>query len=658
MHYTSIHIQNYKSFLNTGEIKLSKGINLIIGQNNVGKTAFLELLSGSIDLKPHLNKEQKPRATSKIGYSSYGAELEINISSQALEVLIEDKSFDNTFVFHNILIGYPNLRYITAKEYAAEWQYLLADSDYGINYDGDELLLVIDDENRMSSQVDFEDLINYLESIITDNIVIHYSIPNKISYIRDIYDEENITSARSGNIKSVCLKKGQEIKFREISSDYEISEIAIKEFFENRIYKFDIHRTVASVRVGTSTNKLEPNCSNLSSVLDSLQANPYKFAEYKELVKEVFPMIRNITIDNKSNSVIRIWLPQSEERPDLTVSLDDCGTGVGQVLAMLYVIVSSEVPKVIIIDEPNSFLHPSASRKLVEIFKKYDQHQYIISTHSPELIAASDADQILLLTLNEQGQTQVREIDKTKSNEMRDILENIGSKLSDVFGYESILWVEGPTEESCFSLIVEKLLKKSLTQQAILKVHDTGSFEKKHIKATLDLYNRLEKGNALIPQASAFIFDRENRNQKDIEDLIREGERQEEKEGKSKIHFLKRRLYENYLLNSTAITSILNIYSVEFEWENEFTEIEINTFLHSKKEEKKYWDNKKPTSDNLANWINEIHAAKLLEDLFRHFSKSRLEYRKTTHSKALTEWLIDNIPQELDELKSLLSKFY
>ncbi|MBK7873769.1 MAG: ATP-binding protein [Saprospiraceae bacterium] len=123
---------------------------------------------------------------------------------------------------------------------------------------------------------------------------------------------------------------------------------------------------------------------------------------------KLFSNIKDVSTKNiASIPEIRVWLPQSE-RPDLTISLDECGTGIGQVMAMLYVIIQSDEPKVIIIDEPNSFLHPSASRKLMEIIKQYDHHQYIISTHSPELITSAEADNILLLTLNEEGQTQIK----------------------------------------------------------------------------------------------------------------------------------------------------------------------------------------------------------------------------------------------------------
>jgi predicted ATPase len=45
------------------------------------------------------------------------------------------------------------------------------------------------------------------------------------------------------------------------------------------------------------------------------------------------------------------------------------------VLAILYVVMTSNHPQTIIIDEPQSFLHPGAVKKLIEVLKQYPQHQ-------------------------------------------------------------------------------------------------------------------------------------------------------------------------------------------------------------------------------------------------------------------------------------------
>ena len=99
---------------------------------------------------------------------------------------------------------------------------------------------------------------------------------------------------------------------------------------------------------------------------------------------------------------------EESARDDLPHSLSECGTGVGQVLAILYVVMRS-TGDVICIDEPNSFLHPGAAKALVEILNEQQEHQYIIGTHSPEVIVASRPERLFMLRLEEEI-TVVREL--------------------------------------------------------------------------------------------------------------------------------------------------------------------------------------------------------------------------------------------------------
>ncbi|HWY84009.1 MAG TPA: hypothetical protein VNY10_19150 [Roseiarcus sp.] len=60
----------------------------------------------------------------------------------------------------------------------------------------------------------------------------------------------------------------------------------------------------------------------------------------------------------------------------------------------------------------------------------------------------------------------------------------------------------------------------------------------------------------------------------------------------------------------------------------------------------------KPLEDRVgeAGWIENVHAAKLFEDLFSELTEAKLEYRKTTHSVELTNWLLSNKAESLRQL--------
>ena len=53
MHISKFRILNYKSFLNSGDVTLYPGVNVIVGQNNVGKTALVEGISLNFENIPH-----------------------------------------------------------------------------------------------------------------------------------------------------------------------------------------------------------------------------------------------------------------------------------------------------------------------------------------------------------------------------------------------------------------------------------------------------------------------------------------------------------------------------------------------------------------------------------------------------------------------------
>jgi predicted ATPase len=105
----------------------------------------------------------------------------------------------------------------------------------------------------------------------------------------------------------------------------------------------------------------------------------------------------------------------------LAFSLSDCGTGTGQVLAILYAVLASPEPRQIIIDEPQSYLHLGAAKKLIQILKQFPQHQYFIATHSAEIIAATNPSTIVKLRY-EDGETQASMMNAKDIKEQRFLL--------------------------------------------------------------------------------------------------------------------------------------------------------------------------------------------------------------------------------------------
>jgi len=299
------------------------------------------------------------------------------------------------------------------------------------------------------------------------------------------------------------------------------------------------------------------------------------------------------------NLELLIWPTKSIEsgREDLAFSLSNCGTGIGQVLAILYVVLASPQPRPIVIDEPQCYLHPGAAKKLIEILKEFPQHQYFIATHSAEIIAAANPSTIVKLR-HEDGYTKASTMNARDIREQRSLLAELGVSLSDVFGADSILWVEGPTEELCFPLILEKLAPKLLTGTKIVSIKNTGDLLRKKdyfANVMLDLYERISGGNNLYPPAIGFVFDKECLSDSDIEDLKRR-----------RLHplkFIPRRMYENYLIHPEAIAFVLN---QKIEEQKQFiANEEVQKWLESNKSNKGYFSTA-PTEKDLSDtqWVD------------------------------------------------------
>lgn len=364
---------------------------------------------------------------------------------------------------------------------------------------------------------------------------------------------------------------------------------------------------------------LSSDASNLAEVLNQLQANHRRMAHFNGLIRRVFPQTHAVSVKPVSTSEVGVFLwtasPDSE-REDLLVPLSEAGTGIGQVLAMLYVVVASPSGRVILIDEPNSFLHPGAVRELIGICKEHTQHQYIVTTHTPMVVSAAEPYAILSLGISD-SRTTCESVGADDVGQLRGILRDLGVSLSDVFGATSVLWVEGATEELAIPLILKRLEVDLPRNIVILGVRATGDFLSRP-RATFEIYRRLSTASVILPPAIGFLFDAERLSQTDRSDLVRQS--------KGQVAFLARRCFENYLLDPAAIAK----YLAGIQGLAGRSADEVARFFDQVGSEKTYGGISRATEPE--RWVQEVDAARLLHHLFDSFSGGTVEFRKTEHS--------------------------
>lgn len=604
MRICSFKIKNYKSFLDPRELTLEEGFNLIVGQNNVGKTALLEALSLGFMGKPHRSQLTAPSPTALINPLS-SALVKLAVSGAELrELLLECGEFTVPLPAQPSVLqddAYQALEAILSRD---ETHFTL-----GLNA-------------PQGSTAQF-----FVKSYPTHEL---YPVTNHFWRIQPLPDKTGFSHVGT----------------QQAAPDADFG-VVVAGTFRNRIYRFDAQRVgLGSCAVGHNA-VLHPTATNLAEVLNILQGNTLLFQDFNDLVHRIFPSIFRVTVNPVSNGKveIRVWTDALESRrDDLAIQLSESGTGVGQILSLLYVALTAKYAQTIIIDEPSSYLHPGAARKLIEVLKEFPRHQYIIATHSSEILRAATPATMTLIRW-ERPQSVIELVDAGKLSGIRKCLMEVGAKLSDVFGADRILWVEGDTEEECFSLLLAG--QRTAVGTNIVGVKHTGDFGSKRIPigTIVGIYEKLSKGNAYLPPAVGFVFDRESRTEAQMEDI--------KARSQSSVRFLPRRMYENYLLVPTALTALMN--SLQNFSQTPISEEQVNTWLTSKGGSTEYLS---PPQQSIAvtdpEWLRTVDGANLLLDLFQDLSGARHIYKKTDHSVQLTEWLLKNDPGVLQELKTFL----
>jgi AAA15 family ATPase/GTPase len=632
MYISKFQVGNYKSHFNSAEFNFVQGFNLITGQNNAGKTALLEAISLGFGIKPHRSLKTLPTVTSPLDQRSW-----VNISfkvkrDELLEILLIPET-----EFNLPLPAFPT-------EFSKSIEYQDNDGTSATNL-----------KDWFLSQ---EEYIYSLRFEKASSRGEKWIIPSLPSF--GLYEEQNANES-SKSFSRWRVNSDKAISFNGFKGTGAEAEVGVRvaSALQGRIYIFRAERFNAGTCAFGVNPTLQPNAQNLPEVLNILQGNRQRFERFNNLVHQILPQIQWVSVrpfntNTTSTSMLEIVVwphDPTTEREDLAVPLNESGTGIGQVLAILYVALNSDSPRTIIIDEPQSFLHRGASRKLVEILRTQQrhQHQYIVSTHSPTIISAANPLTITILRQQE-GETISETLNVDEIKQQQQYLAEVGAKPSDVFGYDSILWVEGETEEICFPMILERVAKSTLMGTTIRRVKHTGDFETKDANLIFDIYDRLSHGKSLLPPAIRFIFDDECRTTQQKTEM--------ERRGRNKVTFLPRRMYENYLLEPSAIAATINkaiVANVEDYAGALITEDEVKKLLEVKVADVRYYSSAEGKARQ-EDWVKYIHAGKVLEDIFRELSRDKapITFDKLIHSVALTEWMIDHTPINLEEIANLI----
>ncbi|WP_082478788.1 AAA family ATPase [Methylobacterium sp. Leaf102] len=591
MKLTKAQIIGFQSFSDSGLIEFSGGMNLIVGQNNVGKSSILRAFM------PDLADDR---------HRSPNTWEEFKLPMPIVHLTI---SFNNTEFRDCLLLN--SRSFIPVKyndDYPAYVPKLLEKAEHEINI------------VQRPGQHPTTDYPGHRDFVWNEN-------QHKVA-IRVMADGGNLNYSAEG-------------------TDNDSSAEIVIGLWRREMFYFSAERMNIGRSAPDNAPRLSPNASNLPSVLLTLQGDRGDlFQKLVRHMREVFSTVGNVSVTPVSGVglvEVRVWPTERMERVQLSFPLLQSGTGVAQVMSIFVAVMTVE-NAVIIIDEINSFLHPAAVKTLLRILQtEYSNHQYIVSTHAPEVIASSNPRNILLVQ-REGYESRITKLDIASVDALREVASQLGVSMADVFAADRVIWVEGPTEELCFPFIYAQGVGRAVPKGIIFtSVLTTGDFNAKRRDKALvyEIYQRLTTVAIPLLSAAIFSFDTEKLTNTEKEKMIQDS--------RGALHFLPRRLIECYMVYPDAICKFISDRDLTNQT------IILPNVVEAKIKEVAERDKYKGCSwtNDLFDqgWLAKVDAANLIADVCGEISEQRVTFNKKDDTLSLLQIIQVEAPERLSELK-------
>ena len=600
MHIETVAITNYKSFLEKQTFYFEPGFNLLVGTNNAGKTTVLDVM----DLESGLNEPHRSiRTIPELGGQPNGlSEFEVTLATRFSEL----RRLAGWTQVYLPLTAPPNVSLSDPEvlkevlDFAKNDRALRLTSTFGhgaatANLNGNDLICGIAIQN--------------VSHVTLTSALLQYPL----------------------NGTEPQISVGGHDGAHQVVGSY-------CQLFKPRIYRFNAQRRPGFQCGAQGSAILDREAIGLPFCINHLQTND---AHAHQIlcgwINRIFPSVKWVqSTPIGSNFELRcLPLPPEARRDDLATPLARMGAGIGNVIAMLYVVLTSREPQVIAIDEPNAFLHPRALRELLAILESEGkQHQFILTAHSADVLTAVTTRSISLLEFDGVA-TTVQHVGSKDLHALRGGLADLGIRMTDLHAKDRVFWVEGQTEELVMPEILRWACPEVAAATSVLRVERTGTFSKKGMdpEEIVKIYERLSSSSALVPPMVCILLDGEKRSP--------ESRRAIEASSQGKLRFLDRRMLENYLLHPQAVVATL------LELGQTVAESRVRDALC-----------KALGLPVLPSELIEVDGAAALAQVFSALSETALVFRKTRDVPTLVTWILQNEPEYLAPLRDCLRKSF
>ena len=455
----SITISGYKCFENV-TIPLGNKITCLVGRNNSGKTSVIEvckLLCTSFDY-PEKNSMDGTQIDQQLlsETSPFLISLTFNIGSPAKFCPV----LYSTVTKEHKLAGTEGIKILN------EFNKPDCKIIFDIKYNSKSKMLLLD-KIKINSVTLFQDS-------ISSSFHMPWNTSSHFSYVH----------VSSGNRKQISLATSP---LGEVSN--------LLPAFIKSIKFISVDRYIPT-RVDNHNNTTENE--NLSATAKLLQywssSKRSKFNAIIRFLNSLDDSIGDLRFEPFNSSLI-LKFAKNMEQDSADVSLENCGSGIKQLLGMATFVLNDEADQYIIIDEPQAFLHPHAEELFVDLIS-LTKNNFLIATHSPVFINAA-SDGIVLLKKNNGISKAITNNNGTSL--VKDIARELGTSAHQLVVAKGILFVEGETEVSILENITaqDNDLKSALKNYLVRSIPATGMVTGKGKPVTRDLLKDIQNSIGL-----------------------------------------------------------------------------------------------------------------------------------------------------------------
>jgi predicted ATPase len=315
-------------------------------------------------------------------------------------------------------------------------------------------------------------------------------------------------------------------------ADYKSFADSLTEW-RSRFYHFEALRQGTTRDVAShGVLRLSPTGADLPQALLHLKSNDDPaweeiVATMQAIVPDVGTLVTPVEVD-------RVQVAFRDPYLQARQNIKDLGTGVEQLLMTIYVGVRQPPGAVIVVEEPETNLHPGAQRALLRFVREWSRDKlFIFATHSTVFLDETIAR--VVLVERSHGVATAREA----SDDAQAVLVSLGVRLSDVLSAAAVVLVEGETDAEILRAWFPELTTAAGVAIAPMDGGDRAW--------SVDLVRNVLEAADKLGRRLSVIRDRNELRSESIRQLQETG----------LVHVLERRELENYLLDAAAIRTVL-----------------------------------------------------------------------------------------------------